>query len=331
MRVCHFTEMDRFLSGGIKSSIRHQRKALADTPVEVTKNPYDDHDVLHLNLIGPRSAYHLLRARRNGTPVVFHVHSTGEDFRHSFRFSNLLAPAFDRYARGLYNRADMLLPVSRYTRDYLREGGVDVPMDVISNGVEADKLDGYDDLDGVREKHDVRDLAVVNLGFVFERKGLSDYVSVADRFPDLDFRWFGKKMSGLFTSRTTNRAVRRAPDNVRFTGFVEDVREAFATGDIFFFPSHAEHQPIALLEALYCGMPIVLRDIPQFEGWLEHGTHCLKGDSVDEFAAHIERLRDDPELREELGQNAAALGQEHTLTRVGTHLQDVYSTVIDTA
>lgn len=324
MRVCHFSEFDGALKGGIKSSIRQQREALDREGIDYTTEPSDSHDVLHLNVVGPFSMRRLLKANRDGTPIVYHVHSTVEDFRDSFRFSNLLAPLFDRYTRFLYSRADHLLPVSAHTERLLEEKGIAVPKTVVNNGFSRRRLDGFEELDGVRERYDIDDTAVVNLAMVFQRKGVGDFVKTAEELPDVDFRWFGERMNGLVTSRSTNRWVRRAPDNVAFTDYVDDVREAFAAGDIFFFPSYEEHQPIALIEAQYCGMPIVVRDIPQYEGWLEHGTHCLKGSSVEEFAALIERLRGDPELRAALGENARELAEQHTIDRIGSQLHDVY-------
>lgn len=331
MKVCHYAAFERLLEGGIETAIRQQRTALDRVGVDYTTDPNEPHDLLHLNVVDPLSVARLLQARRDGIPTVYHVHSTGEDFRDSFRFSNLVAPAFDRYVRAIYSRADRLIAVAPYTEQLLAEKGIDVPTVTVSNGVEMDRLEGFEEL-SVDEKYDLDGFTVANLAHVFERKGVSEFVQVGQQLPDVEFRWFGSRMSQLATSSTTNRWVREAPENVVFTGFVEDVRDAFAAADVFFFPSHEEHRPIALIEALYCGLPIVVRDIPQYEGWLEHGTHCLKGSTVEEFTAHIERLREDPDLRESLGEAAAGLAREqHTLEAVGERLREQYELTLESA
>lgn len=328
MKICHFAEFEDQLMGGIKSSIHQQREALEAKGIEYTTDPSEDFDILHLNFIGPVSMYQLLKAKRNGTPVIFHVHSTVEDFRNSFRFSNVIAPVFDRYTQFLYRHSDHLIPVSEHTRYLLNEKGIDAPKTVVHNGFDPERLDGFDEKEGMKEKYDVDDLAVVNLAMVFERKGVVDFVKTAEKVPDVDFRWFGEKLNGLLSSSKANKWVKKAPENTVFEGFVDDVRDAFALGDIFFFPSHQEHQPIALIEALYCGMPLVVRDIPQYEGWLEDGVHCLKGSSVDEFAENIERLKNDPELRKELSENARELSGQHTIDRIGDDLEEVYNSIL---
>lgn len=324
MRVCHYVEhLDR-LKGGISSSVKHQRKALDLADVDWTDDPTEEYDILHLNVPGARSFYHALRARRNGAKVVVHSHVTGEDFRNSFRLSNALAPFVDRYTAALYRRADHVIAPSAHTRAVLAAKGIEEDVTIVSNGVDGARLDGFEELAGSGDG-----FTAINLGMVFERKGLSDFIATGERLPDIRFRWYGPRVGRLLASYRTNRAVENAPENVSFPGFVEDVREAFAVGDVFFFPTREENQGISLLEAMYCGIPPVIRAIPTYEGWLEDETHCLKAVDVDGFAAALDRLRADDGLREELGANARQLAEEHTLDRVGEDLRGVYETVMD--
>ncbi len=326
MQVCVFTELERWLKGGIVSSIRQQRKALDAEDITVTDDPDDSHDVLHINIPGPRSYYHLRRARRDGTPVVVHGHVTGPDFRRSFRFSNLLAPVVDRYTQRVYDQADAVIAPSAHTRDVLNERDIDTDIHVVSNGVDGGRLDGWQDVP-VTAVDDPDRFTVVNLGMVFERKGLSDFIATGDRLDDTRFTWFGPQTNRFLTAHRTSRKIAGAPENVSFPGYIEDIREAFRLGDVFFFPSHEENQGIALLEAAYCGLPIVVRDIDTYDGWLEDGTQCLKAVSVGGFANGISRLRDDPGLREELGRNAREMAADHTLDGVGADLRRIYESV----
>lgn len=323
MRVCHYVEhLDR-LKGGIKSSVQHQRKALDRAGVDWTDSMTQEHDILHLNVPGARSFYYALRARRNGVKVVMHSHVTGEDFRNSFRLSNALAPFVDRYTAALYRRADHLIAPSEHTRAVLARKGITDGVTVVSNGVDGERLDGFEQFDGDDG------FTAINLGLVFERKGLSDFIATGKRLPGMRFAWYGPRMNRLLAGWGVNRAIKRSPSNVDFPGFVDDVREAFAQGDVFFFPTREENEGISLLEAMYCGIPPVIRDIPTYEGWLEHERHCLKADGVEGFVAALERLREDDGLREELGRNAQALANERTLPNVGEELLNVYQRVLD--
>jgi 1,2-diacylglycerol-3-alpha-glucose alpha-1,2-glucosyltransferase len=87
-------------------------------------------------------------------------------------------------------------------------------------------------------------------------------------------------------------------------GFVHDMQAALSGGDLFFFPSHGETGSIVLLEAAACGLPLIVRDLPEYRSWLEDGENCLKGCCKEEFAELIVRVTADGKLRERLSQGA---------------------------
>ncbi|MFB6294343.1 MAG: glycosyltransferase, partial [Candidatus Nanohaloarchaea archaeon] len=77
-------------------------------------------------------------------PVVYHAHAPFRDFAGSFRFSTALAPAVRWYTKRLYRQADLLLPVSESTDRLLREEGITVDTQVVTNGIDPDRLDGFE-------------------------------------------------------------------------------------------------------------------------------------------------------------------------------------------
>jgi glycosyltransferase involved in cell wall biosynthesis len=324
MKICLYPGEARRLKGGIKTSLQHQQQALDEEGIDYTTDPRDDYDILHVNLPTPRALYHIWKAKRQGKKVIIHTHITGEDFRDSMRFSNLAAPVVERYTSAIYRQADLLIAPSEYTRRLLRAKDLDVDIHVVSNGIDSERLDGYEDITGMKEKYGTDTPTVLNLGLIFKRKGLDDFIEVASHMPDVDFRWFGPELNRALSSGSTREKMESAPENLTFPGFVDDVREAFALGDIFFFPTHEENQGISLLEAAYCGLPIVVRDIPTYEGWLEHEVNCLKADSVAGFTDQLERLRKDPELRKELGKNAQEMAADHQIANISTGLKNAY-------
>ncbi|WEL23067.1 Diglucosyl diacylglycerol synthase [Candidatus Nanohalovita haloferacivicina] len=294
--------------------------------VNWTPDSAEDFDILHLNTLTPLSIFNMFKANMGGKKVIYHVHSTAEDFEGSFRFSKLLSPVVDYFTRAVYSRADLLLAPSKYTKNILEEKGMQ-NVEVVSNSYCKDRLEGYDELDSesLRDSYDVDKPVVVNLAAVFERKGVPDFVGAAEEIDNVDFIWFGSQVNSIVQGSKVNSLLSDLPENTQFPGFVEDPREAFAVGDIFFFPSTVEHQPVSLLEALACEMPIVVRDIPQYEGWLEDSKNCIKADSREGFVEAIEELRDDPSLRKKLSENASEQSENHTVSRVGDRLQEVYS------
>jgi len=322
MRVAHYLEFENAVSGGIRESVRHQRQMLEKRGIGYTTEPSLDVDVVHFNIMGPRSVYYAKRARRRDIPVVIHTHVTAEDFGESFRFTNLLARPLRPYLERVYGLGDLLVCPSTYNQDLI-ESYTDIETTVVTNGVDTTKLEGHESLrEEYLQRYDLSPPVVFSVGHVIKRKGLETFIETARQMPDMEFVWFGPINRSL-KGRPTRRLIDGSPENCTFTGYIDDIRGAYAAGDIFFFPTHEENEGIALLEAMVTGTPVVVRDIDTFE-WLEDGTHGLKAD--DDFESALDRLRD-PELRARLGENAAELGSEFALSNVADQLEACYTEV----
>lgn len=74
-----------------------QRDSLEENGVQVTDNPEEDYDIIHLNSIFPSDYRMAKRAKKAGKKVIYHAHSTREDFENSFTGSNFLAPLFQQW------------------------------------------------------------------------------------------------------------------------------------------------------------------------------------------------------------------------------------------
>ncbi len=318
--VCHLAPFLGLVDGGIERSVLQQRKALdSQKRVEVVENPSKDFDVLHISLFDPISLLTLVLTDKK---TVFNAHTTGRDFRDSMRFSNILAPIVDRFTCFFYDKADLVIVPSEYTKKVLQSKELSSEIRVVSNGIDTQRLEGDTSVE-----YDEDSFHVVNLGFVFERKGLSDFIEVAREMPETQFHWFGPQMDGFLSSKDTEEKIENSPDNVEFPGFVDDVKDAFEIADVFFFPTKEENQGISMLEAAYKEVPIVVRDIDTYRNWFIGEEHCLKADSVESFKKSIERLKN--ENSENLVRNSKELAEEHTLDNIGSHLCTTYEDVAE--
>ncbi|MFB6092782.1 MAG: glycosyltransferase family 4 protein [Haloquadratum sp.] len=349
LRALNYLELESRLDrSGIGTAADQQRAALSRTDVEVVTSPwrggdpvsgvraaltgggvFREYDVAHCNLVGPGSLAVARHAGHNGIPLILHAHVTREDFRESFRGSTAIAPALGRYLRWFYSQADLVLCPSEYTKRVLESYPVDAPIRPITNGVDVASLEGFADLrEEYRERYDLSGTVVFLVGNVFERKGLSTFCRVAEA-TTYDFAWFGPYDTGPHASKAVRRWTRDPPENVTFTGWIEDVRGAYGAGDIYLFPTKNENQGIAVLEAMACGKAVVLRDIPVFEEFYTDGHDCLKCETDAEFREAVDRLAADEGLRRRLGENARETAKRHSLDRVGEKLARTYRDVRD--
>ena len=106
---------------------------------------------------------------------------------------------------------------------------------------------------------------------------------------------------------------------LRFLGNRADIPELLAAADVFVMPSLWEGLPMALLEAMGMGLPVVVTEVEGVEDMIESSKNGLMVPvkDVDGIAASIVRLLDDPEERKRLGQAARELLEsEYTVDRM---------------
>jgi glycosyltransferase involved in cell wall biosynthesis len=103
-------------------------------------------------------------------------------------------------------------------------------------------------------------------------------------------------------------------DRVTFVGEVppEDVRAIMNCCDLFLFPSLWEAMPMALLEAMAAGMPIVASNIPANCEALQD-TGVLVPPEPTQLVAAITELLNNPAAAAELGRKAAVRAHHFTV------------------
>ena len=348
MRVLNYLELAGPLErSGIATAARQQWIALAETDVEVVTSPWTgpgladtlaagltgqpvvrDYDVAHLHLFGPGSLSVLGHARRHDRPVVLHAHTLAENTSGSWRGTDHIEGPLRRFLRWFYEQGDLVLCPSQWAADVLQGYPVETPTRVVTNGVDVGALEGHEALrEGYRERFDLDGMVVFMVGNVFERKGLTTFCELAEA-TDHEFVWFGHYDRGPHASGAVRKWTGDPPANCQFTGWVDDVRGAYGAGDVFCFPTKSETQGLVALEAMACGKAVVVRDLPVFEDLYTHEVDCLKCADFGEFRDALDRLADDPDLRQRLGENGRETAAEHSLERVGEQLVDAYGSVV---
>lgn len=96
-----------------------------------------------------------------------------------------------------------------------------------------------------------------------------------------------------------------------FLGFRADAVEIMSAFDIFCLPSHHEGLPIALMEALALGLPVVATRVGGVEELVTDGREAVlvPARQPDRLAAALLALARDPERRAKMAQHAAARGE----------------------
>ena len=107
--------------------------------------------------------------------------------------------------------------------------------------------------------------------------------------------------------------------------------------DIYCYPSIAargEASPVAPLEAMACGLPPVVADLPQYAAYIRHDQTGLvfeRGDGeIDRLAGHLATLAGDRELRKRLSQAAIEAAGRYGLEEIADQYLDDFADSIQT-
>ena len=137
MRVLLYTEFENQIKkSGLGKAINHQMQALDDNNIPYTRNEKDDYDIIHINFYGLKSYFMAKKAKKKNKKVIYHAHSTEEDFRNSFKFSNQLAPIFKWWICKCYKLGDHIITPTPYSKKLLEGYGLK-NISAISNGIDT--------------------------------------------------------------------------------------------------------------------------------------------------------------------------------------------------
>jgi 1,2-diacylglycerol-3-alpha-glucose alpha-1,2-glucosyltransferase len=321
------------MMGNIESA-RRLKNALVHQGLDVTDDPRaEDFDILHVHTPVPPGNFRIVRKnKKQGKIVVMHAHTTAEDSVGTWTGSGALSGITGRYLTRFYNLGDLVLAPSAWTKDRLQARGVTAPIDVLSNGVDLERFQ-FDQArrQRFRSKYGIPDEAkvVYAIGVVCLKKGIEVFPDVARELPGLRFVWVGRR-SMLYHPLKVRRAMRRCPSNVQFIHDLEDIADAHSGCDLFFTPSFAENQGMAVMEAMAVGRPVVARNLPSYEGLLLNETTSLVCTGTDEFVSGLDRLSKDHELAETLVKSARASVANHDIGKVARELASIYESLLET-
>jgi len=264
--------------------------------IEVVVNGEGWGDLMHAHSYGP---YYFWKGRRYRGRRVYTAHVIPDSIRGSLPMGSLLMPFARWYLRHVYSYADVCIAISPTVEKTIRDLKAKTRIVQIYNPIHVKKFAPSQELRAVaHERLGIPEGAFVVLGVgqLEGRKGVEDFLDVAQACPDLFFLWVGGRPFGVLTEgiRRLNARIRTAGEHVTFPGVFEldDMPTIYNAADLFLFPSYQENCPLAPLEAAASGLPVIYRDIPEYLDLYEHPY--LKASNTDDFIALTKRMSTDP-------------------------------------
>lgn len=215
---------------------------------------YGHPDIIHVHS-GTWAAYAAsLLKKKHGTPYVVTEHR-GMFTCQCELARNFFRPEYDEFFREGYSNANCLIPVSDLLipkmQEYLTR---DVPFKVVSNIVDTDFFVPT----AAAKPH--RPFRWISVNGYYEVKGYDILLPAFDKLCDKGYEISLTLVGENFEKQGFKQLLEqcRHRDKISFTGELSrsGVLKELHDADAFVMSSRVEAQPVAILEALACGLPV---------------------------------------------------------------------------
>jgi 1,2-diacylglycerol-3-alpha-glucose alpha-1,2-galactosyltransferase len=300
----HIVSETSFLmkSTGVHTAFIDHIKLLKEKDdLDVVVNDEGTGDIFHGHTYG---LYYLWKGRKYKGRRVFTVHVIPDSIKGSLPAWWLFMPFIKIGLKIVYTYADVCIAISPMVEKAIIDSGAKTrivsiynPIDIknwkrtTGNRTKGRKILGLKDTDFV----------VLGVGQLEGRKGVDDFMNVAESIPELRFVWAGGRPFGGLTEGIKRIDERLGKAGANFTNagaiVLEDMPLIYAAADLMLFPSFQENCPLAPLEAAACGMPVIYRDIEEYKSLYKY--QYLKAKSTEEFIALTRRMLNDRQFYDE--------------------------------
>ena len=288
-------------------------------------------DIIHIALAPDFLGYSALKAaQRLQIPVVASYHTRFETYLKHYWYVAGLAGLVRRYLRRSYGACREVYVPSQSMIDALLADGFRNNFRLWPRGVDTARFNPGKRSVSWRAKHGISEseLVVVFISRLVREKRL-DTLAAALRLMEAGRIAHRCVVVGDGPERAT--LERQLPHAV-FTGFLEgeELAEAYASSDVFIFPSETETFGNVTLEAMASGLPCVCADATGSRSLVAHGRtgYLAKPGRAQEFADHIVTLARDPKLRRQMGAAARERSLEFSWDESMARIHGYYKSLL---
>jgi glycosyltransferase involved in cell wall biosynthesis len=187
---------------------------------------------------------------------------------------------------------------------------------VIQNGVDLTTFSPAENKPIARQQLGIPDntLVLTTVAALERRKGIHKVLEglsqVVQEFPNMIYLVAG---DGAERKNLTEQCGSLGlAKHVRFLGSVTDIVCVYQAADIFVFLSKGEASPLALLEAMACGLPVIaIREKPLDEFAAPLGTQFVDNADSDAVAQSILQLARNPLMLSTMGRESREHAEKH--------------------
>lgn len=309
---------------------REYRIALGLSPLARQKLIEFQPTLFHIatpDLLGYRA---LKLAQRWNVPVVASYHTHFSSYLKYYGLGSL-EPAMWRYLEKFYDQCEHVYVPSQSMAEVLRSHDITDGLRLWERGVDTSLFNpALRSLEWRRSRGvDDDDVLVSFIGRLVWEKGLRVFAEVVE---GLKKRGVRHRSMIVGVGPALEELVERLPDTI-FTGYLEgtSLSRAYASSDVFLFPSDTETFGNVTLEAMASGLPAVCADATGSRTLVENGETGLlvpPGDSS-AFLDAVHHLVDDAPERRRMGIGALGRARQYEWNTILSRMLGFYDEILN--
>ncbi len=270
-------------------------------------------DIIHIALAPDLLSYSAWKiARKWQVPVVASYHTRYETYLKHYWYVAGLTGLVKAYLSRLYGACREVYVPTQSMIDALLADGLRNNLRLWPRGVDRSLFNPSKRSNSWRAKHGIgeNELVIVQVARIVREKQLDTLIGTLRL---IEAQGIAHRTVIVGDGPDRGYLERELPQAV-FTGFLEgeELTQAYASSDIFLFPSETESFGNVTLEAMASGLPCVCADATGSRSLVDHrrtGYLAKPGDAED-FAGYVAALARDPERRWQMGLAARERSQE---------------------
>lgn len=269
-------------------------------------------------------------AIKRDTPIVASYHTHFSSYLKYYKIS-FLEPLLWKYLAWFYGKCTHIYVPSESMVTLLEEQDINSELKIWARGIETDRFGpSFRDYQW-RTQHGISDdeLIITFVSRLVWEKNLKLFAEVVNKLQTS----YPKLKALIVGEGPAMEEIMELMPQALFTGFLkgEELAKAYASSDIFFFPSDTETFGNVTLEAMASGLPSVVADATGSRSLIKHGESgfVIPVESSDKFYTFIEKLINDDKLRLKMSLSAIEKADEYSWSAVNNHLLSYYNEVLE--
>lgn len=284
-----------------------------------------DPTLVHIATPDPAGYKALKWAQRNEIQVVssYHTHFTSY-----LKYYGLTAVEFIawRYLSWFYNTCTHVYVPSQSMVDELKAHGFETIMKIWARGVDTKLFSPAKRDENWRKKTGFNedDIVVAFVSRLVWEKDLDTF-----RYSVQQVAAKNEKVKALIVGDGPAKSeLQEQMPEAHYTGFLEDeeLAKAYASSDVFLFPSHTETFGNVTLEAMSSGLPCLVADATGSKSLVEHSENgfLAQSGSKKDFLIKLEAIVSDTSLREKMKKSSRQKALEYEWDEINSKLLEYY-------